>query len=108
MRAIAVVLFAMALASVAAASTVEYGPLHTTGINQDGYPVFQMVCSSDRCVGLRGKELGSPKQVAVYMPAIVTSEIERLHYACAILCYDRDYNIVGKPSPNYHNPYARP
>lgn len=86
--------------------TASRGPLYIDGQNAQGYPIFMLRCSRSHCVGLQGKELGSPSDVARYMPEVRVPDIQKFGYECWTICRDQDGNIVGRPSPNYRNPYA--
>lgn len=98
----------LALASQAALTqTMSYGPLYVNGVNAQGLPVFMLRCQHERCVGLRGKDMGTPRHVARFMPAVPAATIRRYGYNCWILCRDPQGHIVGKPSPDYRNPYAK-
>lgn len=114
MRALTVmirsVLFVVALGfggGTAFTQSMSYGPLFADGVNAQGLPIFMLRCSRRRCIGLHGRGMGTPKEVARYMPAIPAATIMRYGYRCWILCRDSQGNIVGKPSPDYHNPYAK-
>ena len=99
---------AMTLVSSAmSAQSMSYGPLFTEGTNAQGFPIFMLIWHCKRCVGLHGQALGSPKEVARYMPTIQAPVIKRYGYRCWTLCRDQQDHIVGKPSPDYRNPFAK-
>lgn len=88
------------------AQTASMGPLYVNGRNAQGYPIFMLRCSPRHCVGLRGREMGSLADVARYMSEVKAADIEKYRYRCRIICWDRDDNIIGRPSTNYRDPYA--
>lgn len=86
------------VSAAASAQSMSYGPLYAEGRNAQDLPIFMLICRCRHCTGLRGKSVGSPKDVSRYMPAIPTEIIVRFGYRCLDLCRDPQGNIVGKPS----------
>jgi hypothetical protein len=99
-------LLVMLLTNPCHAQTRSIGPLFVNGTNPEGYPIFMLRCDYDQCTGPQGKRMGSPKDVARYMPEVRVNDIQQFGFDCWIICRDARGDIIGKPSPNYRNPFS--
>lgn len=98
----------LALVSVTATATAQVasrGPLFISGKDQCGFDVFMVKCRHQRCIGPRGQKLGTRDDVLPYLPYIPARAIDVHKLKCWKFCFDHEGNLIGKPSPDYHNPY---
>ncbi len=61
-----------------------------------GAPVFLDACNAVRCVGPTGQPIGTLEAIATQLPAVKAQDVTRYHYDCRVVCYDAEYNLIGR------------